>query len=276
MRFIRPLVICGLILSLLFGPSWSGQAEDAARVPAADPIPDGPLGETIRLGRELVEHTTSHRLTKPYVGNSLNCTSCHLKNGTDPKAASFIGVATAYPAWSPREQRVITLEDRVLNCFMRSCHGIRPPLGSQVSVAIAAYITWLSTGQPIRMNKDRPAGPQAVPQLKVDATEADRIRGKNLFADRCATCHGDDGQGDKESPPVWGARSYNDGAGLANVSQLASWLKVAMPLDDADLTDQEALDIATFVNSHQRPTFRLRDHLPEKNRLGEFNSNVDQ
>ena len=275
MRCMLPSVIGGLIVSVC-GLSWSGLAKDAAPTPATRPIPDGPLGQTIRLGRELVEHTTSHRLTKSYVGNSLNCTSCHLKNGTDPKAASFIGVATAYPAWSPREQRVITLEDRVLNCFMRSCHGIRPPLGSEVSVSIVAYITWLSTEQPIRMNKERPAGPYAVSQLKVDAAQADRTRGEKLFEARCATCHGDDGQGDNENPPVWGARSFNDGAGLANVGQLASWLKVAMPLDDAELTDQEALDIAAFVDSHQRPAFRVRDHLPEKSRLGEFNSNVDQ
>jgi len=71
-------------------------------------LPHGPVGETIRLGETLVEQTATHPLTKSYVGNALNCTSCHLKNGTDPKAATFIGVATAYPAWSPREQRVIT------------------------------------------------------------------------------------------------------------------------------------------------------------------------
>lgn len=115
-------------------------------------LPKGPLGDTIKLGRLLVEQTAKHPLSKPFVGNDLNCTSCHLKNGTDTKAATFIGVATAYPAWSPREQRVITLEDRILNCFMRSCNGIRPPLGSEVSVAITAYITWLSTDQPLRMN----------------------------------------------------------------------------------------------------------------------------
>ena len=65
-------------------------------------------------------------MLKPHFGNALNCTSCHLKNGTDSKAGTFIGVATAYPAWSPREQRVITLEDRVLNCFMRSLGAMRP------------------------------------------------------------------------------------------------------------------------------------------------------
>lgn len=132
-----------LALFVLFvavgGMSWLGQAEDQKSPDIQRAIPDGPLGDAIRLGRDLVQNTTSHRLSKPFVGNALNCTSCHLKNGTDRQADSFVGVATAYPAWSPREKTVITLEDRVLNCFMRSCNGIRPPLGSEVSVSIAAY-----------------------------------------------------------------------------------------------------------------------------------------
>jgi thiosulfate dehydrogenase len=235
-------------------------------------MPDGPLGKVIRLGEELVENTTTHPMTKPYVGNALNCTSCHLANGTDQRAASFIGVATAYPAWSPREGRVITLEDRVLNCFMRSCGGIRPPLGSKPSVAITAYITWLSQGEPIRMNGKGPHGPLAVPALKIDANTADAARGKRLYARKCADCHGKDGAGDEDNPPVWGPRSYNQGAGLSRVSQLANWLKVAMPLDDTTLTDQESLDIAAYVDSHERPAFNVQSQLPDKSRLGEYNS----
>lgn len=235
-------------------------------------IPEGELGEVIRLGRTLVEETTTHPLTKHYVGNSLNCTSCHLRNGLDLKAASFIGVASAYPAWSPREKRVITLEDRILNCFMRSCDGIRPPLGSRPSVAISAWITWLSKDTPIQMNGQRPAGPNAVPRLAIGVGNADRARGALRYADRCASCHAEDGQGLDKNPPVWGAKSYNHGAGLANDAQLAAWLKVAMPLDDTTLSDQEAIDIAAFVNAHERPAFRLEDHLPKAESLGEYNA----
>lgn len=254
--------------------AWSGRADEVAAPAIERALPEAPLGEAIRLGRELVRQTASHPLTKPYVGNSLHCTSCHLKNGTDPQAASFIGVATAYPAWSPREKRVISLEDRILNCFMRSCNGVRPPLGSRVSVSIAAYITWLSEDQPLRMNAQRPAGPRALSQLKIDATKADRARGTKLYSARCAECHGGDGQGDDENPPLWGARSFNDGAGLANDLQLASWLKVAMPPDETNLADQETLDLAAYINSHERPKFRLRDHLPEQSALGEYNGEL--
>lgn len=275
MKSIFSAILFGL-LACHFALSQFSLDVQAEPPSSARTLPAGPLGETIRLGQELVERTTTHPLSKPFVGNALNCTSCHLKNGTDPKAATFLGVAASYPAWSPREQRVITLEDRVLNCFMRSCNGVRPPLGSKVSVAIATYITWLSTDQPIRMNAARPAGPNAVPQLKLDVANAHAKRGATIFADRCATCHGQNGQGEDDNPPVWGVRSFNDGAGLANVVQLGSWLKVGMPLDEADLTEQEALDVAAFVNSHDRPKFRLAEHLPAKTDLGTYNSEHDR
>lgn len=235
-------------------------------------IPTGPFGDAIRLGRTIVEQTNEHPLTKGLVGNDLTCSSCHLEAGTDPRAATFIGVATAYPAWSPREKRVITLEDRILNCFMRSMNGTRPALGSEASVAMAAYITWLSQGEPIRMNPNRPLGPNAVPAIKLDPETADAGRGQGLYEERCAECHGEDGLGTESGPPVWGPRSYNDGAGLARIEKLAPWLKVAMPLGETDLTDQEALDLAAYVNSKDRPHFVLEEHLPKADQLGEYNA----
>jgi thiosulfate dehydrogenase len=169
---------------------------------------------------------------------------------------------------------VITLEDRVLNCFMRSCNGNRPPLGSEVSVAITAYITWLSRGQAIAMNPEKPLGPRHVPRLKIDHAKADPGAGRELYMDYCAECHRPDGQGRKENPPVWGPRSYNAGAGLATLDGLASWLKVSMPLDDPFLEDDEARDIAAFLVSKPRPRFDLKAHLPANEHRGAYNSEV--
>lgn len=233
-------------------------------------LPPGELGKVVQLGQAIVERTGEHPLSKPYVGNALNCQSCHLKGGQDPQAATFLGVATAYPAWSPREKRVITLEDRILNCFMRSMNGIRPPLGSEVSIAVTAYITWLSAGETMAMNPKQPLGPRSVPSLSLNADRADTARGRELYADRCASCHADDGQGGDDGPPVWGERSYNQGAGMARNDKLGAWLKVAMPPDDHDLSEQQALDVAAWINSHSRPKFVLKDHLPPADRLGEY------
>lgn len=225
-------------------------------VTSSEQYPPGPLGDVVRLGETLVRETHAHPLTRPFVGNRLNCTSCHLDAGTHSQAASFIGVAAAYPAYSPRESGVITLEDRILNCFIRSQNGTRPPHGGTVSVAIAAYITWLSQGTKIAMNASEPLGPNRITMLNSPKDQPDIGRGALLYANRCADCHAADGSGNESGPPVWGEGSYNDGAGLTKVAKLASWLKVAMPLDDATLTEQEAYDIAAFVNSHARPRFR--------------------
>lgn len=291
-RNVAPLCFITAIVAVLWSSNFGGTgghatlAEDTvtqeatSRETPAKPdtrksLPPGELGRVIELGREIVENTKDHPLSKPYVNNSLNCTSCHLDAGTHPEAGSFIGVATVYPAWSPRERRVITLQDRVLNCFMRSQNGIRPPLGSEVSVAITTYITWLSTGQPIKQNPDKPLGPNHVPELHADdgsELSGNVLRGETLYADHCASCHSDDGLGGDDGPPVWGDQSYNDGAGLSREIKLASWLKVAMPLDDPYLSKQEAFDIAAFVNSHERPTFNLEDQLPSPERLGEYNA----
>jgi len=255
-RLVCSLLFVALLGMLPFRPSLA--VDPPGKFPE---LPPGPLGEMIQLGEQIVERTTTHPLSKPYVGNALNCTSCHLENGRHPKAATFLEVATAYPAWAPREQKVITLEDRIANCFMRSENGIRPPNGSPVCVAIAAYITWLSTDQPIRMNSEQSLGPLAVKKLSLDSRQANGQRGQMIYARRCADCHGDDGQGIDENPPVWGSQSYNQGAGMMQVSKLAAWLKVSMPLDDVDLTEQEALDVAAFVNGHERSPFILSAHL---------------
>ena len=222
----------------------------------ADRYPPGKLGDVVRLGEVLVKETNDHPLTKSFVGNSLQCTSCHLDAGRHLRAGSFIGVAAAYPAYSPREQSVITLEDRILNCFIRSQNGTRPVNGSEVPVAIAAYITWLSQGTALEMNPSQPLGPNRLQMLSEPAIEPGIARGKSLYNDRCSSCHSDDGAGSFDGPPVWGDNSFNDGAGLSKVPKMAAWLKVAMPLDDADLSDQESFDIAAYVNSHTRPNFQ--------------------
>ncbi|RCS46288.1 cytochrome C [Bremerella cremea] len=260
------------ILSLCFilAASLAVAQEEESRVP--DSYPPGPLGKVVQLGEAMVLDTSKHPLSQPFVGNKLNCTSCHLEGGTDPQAGSFLGTASAYPAWSPRENRVITLEDRVLNCFMRSQNGTRPPVGSEVSVAITTYITWLSTGSKIQMNAEKSLGPRHLRMLNIDWKQANAERGKLLYKTHCLDCHGQDGEGTADGPPVWGNDSYNDGAGLSRVDKLGSWLKVAMPLGDPLLTDQESADIAAYINSHKRPHFKLEEHLPKAERLGEYNS----
>ncbi|HZZ83402.1 MAG TPA: c-type cytochrome [Anaeromyxobacteraceae bacterium] len=249
-------MLTALALASLLAAGNPGPA--AAAAPGAAALPPGELGKVVRLGRSLFDETDTHPLTKPYVKNALTCASCHPDSGAGA-AATLVGAATAYPAWSTREKAVITLEDRILNCFMRSMNGVRPPNGSPPSVALTAYVTWLSAGLPVAMNPRYPKGPRALAPLPVFADEVNVQRGRTVFEARCATCHGKDGDG---NPPLWGPRSYNAGAGFADVEKLAAFVRATMPYGDPTLSDSEAVDVAAFVNAQPRPDFRLREHLP--------------
>lgn len=251
---------------LLIAAAGAVLAEDvralkSPEVPVPTELPPGALGKMVALGRDIVNNTNTHPLSRQYVGNSLSCASCHSDGGTNARALSFLGAASAYPTFAPREKQVITLEDRNLNCFMRSMNGVRPPNGSEVSVAIATYITWLSEGYPVRMSLKGPFGPNSAPSLKIDPDDADVPHGRTLYDSACASCHGSDGAGVDKFPPVWGSMSYNDGAGMANDLKLATYLKSAMPVGNPNLSDKDALDIAAYINAQPRPRFVLQEHL---------------
>jgi len=185
-----------------------GQADVYALVDGKPNIPDPPkaypkgeLGRMVKLGEDIIYHTHTHPLTKDFVGNDLDCTSCHIDGGKEKTLGTFIGTAAAFPAYSKREKTVQTLQDRINNCFMRSMNGKRPIIDTEASVAMAAYVTWLSQGLPIQMNPAKPINPfytklwinkKLVPLAK-KATHENYLNGQKLYTQKCAVCHGEDG-----------------------------------------------------------------------------------
>lgn len=215
--------------------------------PSPESIPGTQLGEQIRLGYEVVVHTQD--FAKPYVGNALNCTNCHLDGGLNPNAASFVGLAAVYPEYRARSGKVATLADRINECFERSLNGKPLPPDSSTSKAVVAYIEWLSQGVP----HDAKLPWRGIPRI-TSTRPADPVNGKRVYAARCAFCHGTDGQGTMSAPPVWGPKSYNIGAGMARVSVAAAFIKANMPRGWGwVLSDDDAYDVAAFVNSQVRP-----------------------
>ncbi len=244
--------------------------------------PDGELGKMVKLGEEIIMNTNTHPLTKDLVGNKLKCTNCHFDGGKEKTLGTFIGTAAAFPAYSPREKTVQTLQDRINNCFMRSMNGTRPIIDTKESIAMAAYITWLSEGVPIKMNQKKPVNnfytktwinKKTIGMIK-KATHQNYLNGKKLYEEKCADCHGTNGQGDEDNPPVWGDAAYNCGAGLAHPHKMATWLKANMPLGDPSLTLQEAVDIAIYVDAQPHPAFDLQKHMFPKEKMGYYNSIV--
>ena len=99
--------------------------------------------------------------------------------------------------------------------------------------------------------------PAASTQLKrFEGLKPDPAAGRETFRTGCARCHGDTGQGTPVAPPVWGPQSYNVGAGMARVRTAASFIRGNMPFDQpGSLNDQQALDVAAYVNAQPRPDF---------------------
>jgi thiosulfate dehydrogenase len=66
--------------------------------------------------------------------------------------------------------------------------------------------------------------------------------------------------GDLRPGPLWGPRSWNDGAGAARTHTLASYLRHAMPYTaPGSLSDEEAQLIAAYIESQPRPAFDAKD-----------------
>lgn len=273
-----------LMLAALSLNAQTHKSVEIPNIPDAPTIyPEGKLGEIVKLGEDIVNNTNTHPLSKEYVGNKLTCASCHLEAGRSKTAGTFIGTATIFPAWSGREGSVQTLQDRIDNCFMRSMNGKRPPIDSELSIALASYITWLSTGLPIKMNSKNTVTPyyshiwpdKNIAEAAKKATNATYKKGASLYSAQCAACHGEGGEGMATFPPLWGKESYNAGAGLAKPIGLATWIAYNMPLGNAILSDEDALSLAIYIDAQERPSFDLKDHLPSKS-SGVYNSKITQ
>lgn len=209
------------------------------------PLPAGPLGKSIERGRAIMLATAES--LPGNVGNVLRCTSCHLDEGRRQHAMPWTGVYSRFPQYRSRSGAVITMEDRVNGCLLRSMNGRALPDGSQAMRDMVAYMSYLSTGVAVG---DTVPG-QSMPRL--DPLEPDTARGRELYAARCVSCHGVDGNGTVNATPLWGDRSYNIGAGMARLRTAAAFIHANMPYGDATLTPQQAYDVAAYVNSHARP-----------------------
>ena len=239
---------------------------DAQRMWAA---PDPYLAETARdhaliaYGRELIAHTQDYfgdrGSVRPKSINRLNCQSCHLDAGTKPFGNNYAAVYSTYPQMRPRSGSLETISKRVNDCFQRSLNGVALDTASREMLAILAYMRWLGTGVP---KGQKPKGAGLVELAFLDRA-AEPAKGEKVFGEKCASCHGADGQGmpmpenGRYYPPLWGDMSYNEGAGFFRLSRLAGYVKANMPLgatyEFPQLSDEEAWDVAAFINSQPRP-----------------------
>ncbi|HEX6550297.1 MAG TPA: c-type cytochrome [Gammaproteobacteria bacterium] len=229
------------------------QSSDTFTPPPLNAIPGGPDGDAIWQGLQIMEHTRT--LAPKYVGNDLNCVNCHINQGREGSSAPMWAAYVMYPHYRSKNHQINTIEARVQGCFRFSMNGTPPPADSPEMTALVTYFHWLATGLPVGIKPEH----SGYPKLAEPARKPSVTRGGEVYANNCAMCHGADGQGRRARdagifPPLWGPRSYNDGAGMHNRSNAAAFIHANMPYGGGrQLTVQEAWDVATFVDSQPRP-----------------------
>lgn len=200
---------------------------------------------------------------RTYSGNGLSCKNCHLSSGTKPFAAPLIGIIQRFPQFRGHENKIGTIEERINGCMERSMNGTKMPEDIAELKALVAYLEWLGRYAP---EKGKIEGHGFV-DIDIRERAVDLTQGKTVFTKHCITCHGADGQGTKSEyrstytcPPLWGNDSYNDGTRTTRVITAAQFIKANMPFgttyENPVLTDEEAYDVAGYINQQPRPTKR--------------------
>ena len=232
-----------------------------------------PNAEDIKYGRELIANTAEYlgpngKVRK--ISNGLNCQNCHLQAGTMPLGNNYSAAKSTYPKVRGRSGNSEDIQLRINGCFQRSLNGDVLENDSKEMIAMVAYMNWLGKDVP-KGEKPKGAGIYELPFLD---RAADPIQGKTIYERQCVACHMLDGQGVMKAdgsgyiyPPLWGEHSYNQGAGLFRMSRFAGYVKANMPFgatyENPMLSDEEAWDVAAYVNSLDRPKRDFSNDWPD-------------
>ncbi len=273
------LLVGVTVFFLIFPNSYSNMTSTRAETSRPWKAPDiGTIsvtasGRLILYGQALIMNTASYlgpEGTVRKMSNGMTCQNCHLDAGTRHYGNNFSAVASTYPKFRSRSGSVESIEKRVNDCFERSLNGSTLDHDSPEMRAIVAYIQWV--GKNVKPG-EVPGGSGLAPLEFLDRA-ASPEKGKVVFEQKCVSCHGSQGEGLRhpdssswENPPLWGDNSYNIGAGLYRLSCFAEFVKTNMPIgatvDAPQLSDEEAWDVAAYVNSMPRPSMKLENDWPD-------------
>jgi thiosulfate dehydrogenase len=226
-------------------------------------ITDAKQKEQVTYGKELITHTSKYYGPKGsilQITNGLNCQNCHLQAGTAVFANNYGSVASLFPKLRARSGKIETVYKRVNDCFERSLNGKAIDTAGKEMQAIVAYINFIGSN----VEKGKKAEGSGFKDLTYLDRAAEPQKGQSVYTAKCQSCHQPNGEGlfnaDKTEynfPALWGPHSYNDGAGLYRISNIAKYVKYNMPQGttyrNPQLTDEEAWDVAAYITSQPRP-----------------------
>jgi len=272
--FCGLLVACGIFVLLSFNGYFDkGNTEFKTNASSlfymnydVSSLDDSKKNLEIKYGFELFQSTPNYigpnngTQDMAYSGNNLSCNNCHLFNGTKPYSAPLIGIIKRFPQYRGREDKMGTIEERINGCMERSMNGRVLPVEGKEMKALISYLDWISRYAP----GDGKIEGMGFVKVEIPNRAVNLENGKRTFTTKCFVCHGAEGQGLKypnsnvyQYPPLWGEDSFNNGAGMTRVITAAQFIKANMPYgatyDFPILTDEEAYDVAGYINQQKRP-----------------------
>ena len=244
--------------------------------PGIGTITDTKQKVQVEYGKELIAHTSKYlgpRGSVMQISNGLNCQNCHLQAGTAVFANNYGSVASLYPKFRARSGGIENIPKRVNDCLERSLNGSTLDTAGKEMKAIVAYINFLGTN----VKKGEKAPGSGFKDLAYLNRATDPVKGKAVYTAKCQSCHQPDGGGlfnknktEYTFPVLWGKNSYNDGAGLYRITNFAKYVKYNMPIgatyENPQLSDEEAWDVAAYINSQTRPHVNVSKDWPDKSK----------
>mgnify|MGYP006267002965 CR=1 FL=1 len=241
-----------------------------------DSVSDPVEKAKIQYGKDLIMHTAKYlgpNGTVMKISNGMNCQNCHLEAGTKVFGNNYGSVHSLYPKFRARSGSVENIYKRINDCVQRSLNGRALDTTGKEMQAIAAYINYIGSN----VETGKKASGSGLKDLDFLDRTADSLKGRSVYVAKCQSCHQPGGEGllmadntEYIYPPLWGPGSYNDGAGLFRISNFAKYVKYNMPQgtrhENPQLTDEEAWDVAAYVNSRPRPHLDVPTDWPDRSK----------
>jgi thiosulfate dehydrogenase len=154
---------------------------------------------------------------------------------------------------------------RIARCFAHSINEILYGSDSEYYKLISLYMVWVAekTGLPIGTLRES----RGIHNVRGTAAQhASNMAGQKAYNEKCQHCHGPAGYGTDRyqddpymtPPPINGSEAFVRTATLSYSDRFASFILNNMPPgathDHPFITEQEALDIAEFIQAQTRPS----------------------
>jgi hypothetical protein len=96
------------------------------RNPLTDPtLDDSRLSAEIKWGFRIF--TNTHGEAPQFTPGRMSCNNCHLNGGQRDRSLPLVGIVGMFPEYNRRSGRLFSLNDRIVDCFLRSQNAAGRP-----------------------------------------------------------------------------------------------------------------------------------------------------